>query len=153
MADPSIGEALRQVVAAGLRVRHTVARAAGITETDLLTLEHLVAGPVGPADLGRLLDVSTAASTGIVDRLAARGHVERRPHPSDRRRTEVHLTDSGRAEVRTHLVPMFAALRRLEEQLDPAERDVVRRYLEGALDAFETVAGRAADPADPRRGQ
>lgn len=130
---------LRDLVESAVRVRHLVARRAGLGESELVTLEHLADGPVGPADLARRLAVSTAASTGIVDRLAARGHVQRRPHEGDRRRTEVHLTDSGRAEVTGHLMPMFVGLRELEAAFTADELAIVQRYLRGAADAFERV--------------
>ena len=70
--------ALRDLVAAGSRVNHTVARRAGLSATELVTLEHLSREQIGPAEVARRLEVSTAAATGIVDRLVSRGHVERR---------------------------------------------------------------------------
>lgn len=131
--------ALRTLVTTGARVNHVVARRAGISDTELVTLEHLSREEIGPAEVARRLEVSTAAATGIVDRLVARGHVERRPHPADRRRTELVLTDSGRAEVVAHLLPMFVALERLDRELPDEERAVVERYLRGATVAFEQV--------------
>lgn len=130
---------LRALVEAGVRVRHHVARTAGLGESELVALQHLALEPLGPAEVARRLGVSTAASTGIVDRLAARGHVERRPHASDRRRTEVHLTASGRGELVAHLMPMFVGLRDLETSFTAAELEVVQRYLSGAITAFEAV--------------
>src|SRR5947208_2608665 len=102
--------ALRDLVEAGALLRHVVARRAGLSETEMTTIDHLSRAPMGPADVARLLEVSTAASTGIVDRLVGRGHAQRRPHPEDRRRVEVSLTGSGRREVIGHLRPMFAGL-------------------------------------------
>ncbi len=131
--------ALRVLVDTGSRVRHTVARRAGLSDTDLATLEHLTRQSLGPAEVARRLEVSTAAVTGIVDRLEARGHVQRRPHADDRRRTDVHLTDSGREELLGHLLPMFRALQELDARFDDGERAVVERYLRGATEAFETV--------------
>src|SRR6187397_3435233 len=52
----------------------------------------------GPLPMGRLadaLDVSVASATGIVDRMAQRGLVERRQDPDDRRVVIVHLTEAG----------------------------------------------------------
>lgn len=46
----------------------------------------------------RLL-VSSASMTSLLDTLERRGLVERRPHPSDRRRVLIHLTDEARAIV------------------------------------------------------
>lgn len=106
----------------------------------MTTLEHLVRGPMQPGEVARALDVTSAASTGIVDRLAARGHVERRPHAEDRRRTEVHVTDSGREELLAHLLPMFVRLRELDASFTEEERAVVERYLRGAITAFREVA-------------
>ena len=131
--------ALRELVTAGARVNHVVARRAGISDTELVTLEHLSREQIGPAEVARRLEVSTAAATGIVDRLVSRGHVERRPHAADRRRTELVLTESGRREVVGHLLPMFISLDQLDRGFTAEERAVVERYLRGAAAAFERV--------------
>jgi DNA-binding MarR family transcriptional regulator len=132
-------DALREFADAAARMRPVVARQAGLSESELAALEHLVREPLGPAELSRLLEVSTAAGTGIVDRLASHGHVTREPHAGDRRRTRVMVTASGREEVLLRLMPMFQALRRLDDSFDPDERVVVERYLRGALEAFKAV--------------
>lgn len=144
-------EALRALVAVGSRVRPAVARRSGLTETELVTLERLVEGPVGFAELARLLEVSTAAATGIGDRLEGHGHAVRRAHPSDRRRVELHVTQSGREEVLGHLLPMFRALAELDAGFSPEERAVVARYLDGARAALTRAAEGpgAADPDAP----
>ena len=116
--------ALREAIEAGARVRHVVA--------------------------ARILDISTAASTGVVDRLAERGHVERHPHAGDRRRTEVRVTASGREEVLAHLLPMFAALDAWDRSFTDAERALVERYLRGVRAAFEEVSGPPPAPAPPQ---
>jgi len=136
--------ALRSATEAASRVRPSVARRAGLSQSELVALEHLSRAPVGPGQLARLLGVTTAASTGVVDRLVSRGHATRDPRPDDRRRTDVRLTVSGRREVRVRLMPMFTALQALDDTFDDAEKAVVTRYLEGAAAAFETVAGPAA---------
>lgn len=133
--------ALRQVMNAAGHLNHVVARRAGLSESELVTLEYLSREQIGPAEVARRLDVSTAAATGIVDRLVARGHVERRPHPDDRRRTVLVITASGRGEVVGHLMPMFVALDRLDRGFDADERAVVQRYLEGVVAAFDQVTG------------
>ena len=130
---------LRELVNVAARVRPTVATRAGLSANELLALEHLFAEPLGAGEVGRRLQVTSAATTQIVDRLAQRGHVEREPHPTDRRRTLVRLTDSGRAEVLEHLMPMFRALAEMDADLNETERHVVDRYLQRATAAFRSV--------------
>ena len=43
------------------------------------------------------LGLTSSASTALVDRLERQGVAERYPHPSDRRRVLVRLTDQGEA--------------------------------------------------------
>ena len=131
--------ALRDLVEAAALLRHALSRRAGLSESEMRTLDHLSRAPLGPAEVARLLEVSTAASTGIVDRLVDRGHAERRAHADDRRRVEVHLTTSGRDELVEHLGPMFARLGALDSAFDADELAVVERYLRGAIEAFEAV--------------
>jgi MarR family transcriptional regulator, organic hydroperoxide resistance regulator len=47
------------------------------------------------ADLGARLQLDSATITGVIDRLAHLGLVERRPDASDRRVNRVHLTARG----------------------------------------------------------
>jgi MarR family transcriptional regulator for hemolysin len=47
------------------------------------------------SDLARLLDVGKVTIGGLIDRLEASGHVERRPDPVDRRIKRIFITNSG----------------------------------------------------------
>ena len=132
-------DALQELVDVAGAVPLAVARRAGLSTSELHSLRHLMETSRSPGDLARLLGVTSAASSGIVDRLVAHGHAERRPHGADGRRTEVVITDSGRREVFALLAPMFAALATLDSGLDDAEREVVDRYLQGAIAALRTV--------------
>jgi len=131
--------ALRELLDLAVAVRPTVARRADVTETELVALEHLIRSPMGPGEVARLLGVTSAAATGIVDRLEGRGHVERRAHPTDRRRTELVITDSAREDVLSHLLPMFRGLAALDADLTEEERAVVDRYLRRAIAAVRAV--------------
>ena len=130
---------LRELCNVVEKVRPAVGERAGLSRSELLTLEHLMDEPLGPVEVGRRLGVTSAATTGIVDRLAGRGHVVREPHQTDRRRTQVTLTESGRAEVLGYLMPMFRALAEMDADLDDDERRIVERYLERAIAAFRSV--------------
>ena len=82
---------------------------------------------------------TSAATSGIIDRLVARGHAERHPHPEDGRRTVVTISESGRAEVLGHLMPMFLQLAVLDAGLTEEERQIVERYLRGASEALRRL--------------
>lgn len=116
-----------------------LARRVNLSTSELHALRHLSMAALGPADLARLLGVTTAASSGVVDRLVASGHATRVPHSNDGRRTEVHLTESGRTEAIGHLAPMFAALAALDAGLTSDERVIVDRYLDGAIAAIRSL--------------
>jgi DNA-binding MarR family transcriptional regulator len=132
-------DALQELVDVAAQVPHDVARKAGLSVSELHSLRHLAASPMGPVELAKALGVTSAASSGVVDRLVARGHAERRPHAADGRRTEVVVTESGRREVFTMLAPMFAKLAEIDASLDDEERAVVERYLRGAIAAMRAL--------------
>ena len=132
-------EALQELVDVAGQVPHEVARKAGLSVSELHSLRHLMSSPMGPVELARELGVTSAASSGVVDRLVARGHAERRPHPDDGRRTEVVITESGRVEVFTRLAPMFAGLAEIDSSLTDDERALVERYLRGATAAMRAL--------------
>lgn len=139
-------ETLRSILEAAVEVRHVVSRRTGLSAVELAALEQLSHGPVGPGALARHLDVTSAAATGIVDRLSRRGHLERVADDADRRRTQLHITQSARDEVQRHLRPMFAGLARLDAELTDDERAVVERYLTGVLACLDGVI-EAPEPA------
>jgi DNA-binding MarR family transcriptional regulator len=81
-------------------------------------------GPPHDLSPGRLVAdtlVTSGTMTNRVDRLAARGLVERRPDPSDRRGVLVRLTASGRRTVDAALDELLAHERKILGALDPAE--------------------------------
>jgi DNA-binding MarR family transcriptional regulator len=72
----------------------------GLSPADLRVLLYLFRTEnVSPRDLATLLEHTTGSITAMVDRLERMGHVERRPHPTDRRSQTLHLTDTGIAAV------------------------------------------------------
>ena len=64
-----------------------------------------------PARCRRHLRISTASTTKLLDRLSASGHIERRPHPRDRRARIVILTDESRSAFFRHFGERLRAMR------------------------------------------
>jgi DNA-binding MarR family transcriptional regulator len=92
---------------------------------------------VSPHDIARHLRISTASTTKLLDRLTESGHVERRPHPSDRRARIVVLTDESRATFHRHFGERLQMMRRVAMAYDDDELRVINRFLDelsGVLD-------------------
>lgn len=132
-------EALDELVELAALSVPAMSRRAGLTETEMHALRHLMKEDIGPAELARLLGVTSAAATGIIDRLESRGHITRHAHPSDRRRTVVDITESGRAEVLALLTPMFVGLAEADAALTEHERTAVTGFLQRASAAIRQV--------------
>ena len=64
-------------------------------------LTRLGEGPRTLRDIAADIGVDAPYATVIVDKLESHGLVERRPHPDDRRRKLVALTDAGRDALTT----------------------------------------------------
>ena len=79
--------------------------------------------------------------TALVDRLAERGHLARAPHPADRRRLEIHVTDHARAQVLQYILPLTADIRALADTFKTEQRDAIGRFLE----ELTTIVRRHAD--------
>lgn len=122
--------ALHEVTDANAEITRGLARRLGLGMNDMAAMDHLFrGGPLGPAELGNLLGIRSASVTALVDRLEAAGHVERRPHPTDRRRLVVEPTRHAVEEVLSVIRPMVASLDSVAEELRPDEREIVSRYL------------------------
>lgn len=121
--------ALRRLLDTSRRATPALARRAGLSHSEMAVLEHVFADSLGPTELARRLGVTSAAISGIVDRLSERGHVTRQAHATDRRRTVVSATPTGREELLGYLMPMFNGLADADADLTDEDRAVVLRYL------------------------
>ena len=120
-----------------------VARELGLAHSDVLALEHLLAdGPLGPAEIANRLGMSTPAATALVDRLERAGHVERRPHPTDRRRLAVVPTAKAEAAAFAAIASMVEGVGAAGAALSAEERAAVARYLDDVIAVFRAFAAR-----------
>lgn len=132
-------QALRELMRLAGQVGPAVAKRAELSRSELEALEHLMDDALGPVDLARRLGVTSAAASGIVDRLEARGHVQRVPHRVDGRRVSVVMSPAARQEVLGQLMPMFVELADFDARLTDSEREVVDRYLRDAIAAVRQL--------------
>ncbi len=133
-------ERLRRLSWAHVGLFVALGRAMGMGSNDVWALERLnMEGPLGPAELGRRLGGMRAASaTALVDRLEAAGHVERRRHPSDRRRLVVVTTERAYEAGGEAILPLVAGLEEAANELTDEERAVVARYLDRVVEVTDS---------------
>jgi len=119
-----------------------LARRLGVSQAELAAITHVgAAGELGPSELARRLDVTTGAVTALVDRLAERGHLVREPHPGDRRRLRLQMTDHAVGEVMRHVRPLSDDIEALASGFTAPERAAIARFLAGLTAVVERHAG------------
>ncbi|WFB09742.1 MarR family transcriptional regulator [Streptomyces sp. LX-29] len=115
-----------------------VAAEHSLTGAQARVLALLAREPSPMRGLAQQLKCEPSNITGIVDRLASRGLVERRPDPADRRVKLAAATDAGR-ETADRLRGSLGFAREPLAALSEAERrtlrDLLRRMLESPDDA------------------
>jgi DNA-binding MarR family transcriptional regulator len=89
--------------------------------------------PVPMRHLAEALACDASNVTGLVDRLEARGLIERQPAPFDRRVKVLALTSTG-MRVRAQLQRRLSAAPDRFNRLSAAERQMLARLLERLLD-------------------
>jgi DNA-binding MarR family transcriptional regulator len=107
-------------------------------EFDVLAALRRAGAPyeLSPGRLLRETLVTSGTMTNRVDRLAARGLVERSPDPSDRRGVIVRLTSEGRRTVDAAFEELLAAEAALLADLADPERDQLASLLRTLLRPF-----------------
>src|SRR4029434_549437 len=95
--------------------------------SDFAVLEALLhKGPLPINEIGKKVLLTSGSTTLAVDRLAAKGFVERRAHGSDRRARIVHLTKEGRKLITRAYADHAADMERLASaSLTTAERSTL----------------------------
>ena len=109
-------------------------RREGVHRTHLHALAHLMDAEqeglaLSPGELATAVGLSAPATTALLDRLVAAGHVERSTHPVDRRRTVLTVTDAARATGFAIFGPLAVRMAPIIGRLDEHEREVVTRFL------------------------
>jgi DNA-binding MarR family transcriptional regulator len=114
--------------------------AAVVAELDLAPMQAKalheldVEQPISMRELSRRLRADPSNVTGLIDRLEARGLVERRPDPNDRRIKGLALTPAG-AKLRQRLFERLYSAPRSLADLSQRDQRCLRDVLERILSA------------------
>ena len=158
--DPEAQERNHEAVASLLRrfaeesARLTVifGDAHGLYRRDLAALAAIAEAsqtgrPIGPARLAEALHLSPSATTTLIDRLEAVGHLVRRPDPHDRRRIVLDMQPQALAVASAFFEPLSAALDEVMDRYTAEQLTVIAGFLEQAVSATTrtSLALRAGD--------
>ncbi len=83
--------------------------------------------------LGRCAGLEPSTMTGLLDRMARDGLLERRPDPDDRRAQRIFLTDQGRAAEEPVTEVVESMLAQMMDGLDEDDVDVFKQILRQVL--------------------
>jgi MarR family transcriptional regulator, transcriptional regulator for hemolysin len=132
------------------RIRRTVMdqvmRPYGITRSQWSVLSTLSRGGndgMMQVDLARLMEVGKVTVGGLVDRLEASGHVERRADASDRRAKRVFITEQGFRVIRLMIAVSTKVNRRVLKGLTPAEIVTAEKVLIQVKHNLKDIAAEA----------
>jgi DNA-binding MarR family transcriptional regulator len=114
----------------------------GMGPSEVMAIAHLASDEsLGPSELAQRLRITTGATTALLDRLAARGHVVREQHPADRRKVVLRLTPHAHEEALLRLHPMVTEIKGLAARMSPEDRRTVGRFLENLGAILERHTG------------
>ena len=110
----------------------------GVTAVQAMTLAFLAKeDDVTSGSLGNRIQLDSATLTGIIDRLARAGLVERKNNPDDRRAVLICLTEKGKAVGNEILGIIEPANRSFLSKLTPEEEIIFRTLLRKVLSRNE----------------
>jgi DNA-binding MarR family transcriptional regulator len=135
--DQGTFELVKLVIRLGEQMRHHYAARAGefdLTPAQAQALRELLGGPLPMGELAARMSCDASNLTGISDRLEARGLLERRPSPGDRRVKVLTLTEQGRAlhhQLWRRLMQQSPASHGLDEDEQRTLQTLLRKLVDG----------------------
>ena len=118
----------------------TVGRRLGLGPSDVRCLDWLADGPKTAGQLSKATGLRPAATTALIDRLVAKGLVERVHNDTDRRQVLVQMTEQGHARTWDLYGPLAMEGQQLLASLGTSELKLM----------LQSVLLRPPPPAGPR---
>ncbi len=141
--------ALRRILRATELYGRRLAKEAGMTAVQFRVLQIIAEnGHATPTAIAHRMGVTQATMTALIDKLVKRGLVERRRSETDRRQTNVFITEAGRETVNDAPDPLQQRYVKNFEALEDWEQAMIVAALErvaAMLDAGEIDASPVLD--------
>ena len=141
--------ALRTYQAAHTALRRRMSAEMDMNTTDLAALRHVIAHeaeeePLTARDLARLLGISGASTSKLLDRLTDSGHLRRASHPRDGRSRVVRATAHGHEQVRERLAAMHERMHETAEEVPEQARTEAAAFLRRIARVLDAESSSAA---------
>ncbi|MFC9994948.1 MarR family winged helix-turn-helix transcriptional regulator [Nocardia sp. NPDC127526] len=131
-----------RTVERGMRMNQTAAARLGINATDMQCLQLLQYGPRTSSELAKLIGMTTASMTALIDRLEKAGFVTRVRDEHDRRRVLVHIAlDRARGDIAPIFGPLIGGWRRSLDGYTVQELAVISDFLNRVERGFDAELG------------
>jgi len=143
-------QALRRFRHADETMRRRLVADLDMNATDLDALRFVIAressgDPPSPHELSAYLQISTASTSKLLDRMTASSHLVRADHPRDRRSLVLRTTPHAHEVVRARLSRMHEAMAQAARSVPSESRGVIVEFL-------DTMAAVLADDAEVDAG-
>jgi DNA-binding MarR family transcriptional regulator len=112
-----------------LGIRFASQQALHPTDVQALSVLARAGGELTAGELARSLELSSGATTRLVDRLEDVGHVTRRADTTDRRRRHVAISPSAMDAAGNYFGRLAEVLETVVARFDDHEQAVIRRFL------------------------
>ena len=149
--DVALGVLLRALNVELDRFNVLFGNAHGLYRTDLNALVTILEAanredPMTPSRLATALDLSASATTTLLERLEALGHITREHSKSDRRRVDLDIHDTARQIGSEFYQPLLRELGEVWDRFSDDQRETVRQFLTATI----TATARAREAIEPR---
>lgn len=113
-------------------------------------MRHAARGEVvTPGLLRTELNLSSPATTALIDRLHSSGHVVREREGTDRRQVQLRMTPKAYRDGGAMFLPLARHMGAAMAAFSPEELDIVTRFMNSMIDATLSAAREAAQGTSP----
>ncbi len=130
----------------------------GLNHTDLEALLHVMRAEargeaITSGGIADVLGLTSGAATGVIDRLARSGHVERRRDEHDRRVVRVHYSPEARLVAESFFGPLGEVTDRVMDEYTAGDLAMIATFLGRMNDAMARHARSVASPEESAPGR
>lgn len=148
-AERRVLEAVRRFRRSDNAMRDRAAGDMDMGKNDMRALQIVIAcwrggEPCTPQHIARELNITTASTAKLLNRLTASGHLRRVPNAADGRSTLIEATEHAHVEVRERMAVMHARMREVVAKYSTEELTAVIGFLDDLSDVFDTSESFAA---------